>query len=591
MQTGRYGTGSFINSAAHSNKPGQMMASNYGTKLTGDRISHVEEVAEKIGTGSILEMLQKSPYAAIGSQVGGWLLDAGKASIDASAQIEKYQLNLKTMLGTTTAARDRMQEYFAIAKKTPMEVNQVVEVGNGLQKLGRYSKENVNMIGDLASASGKPVEQALEAFSKLATGQKSAAVAMFKEMGVATEDWTNATGKGVSKNGELLASTDELIAVLPNVMKSKGYYGSMGLAMETTDGKVSKLQKGINGLKVAIGDRLKPSYDGMVASASNAVNAMTKWVEIPTVQKIAADKAELNLLVGVLLDHNTKQDERNSIIEQLQLKYPEFLKNIDIERISTEELRKELEKTNGEYDKRMKKSVYSGKIAEYKEKAQIAKDDMLEAETSINARAMMTKLQKEGAKYAKKNQTMWDYAGTQYKDLSPKDAAEYLMANRTGRNPKEAAEMERIASEIIAYNDFTSTLNFDESNRKNSHAEYKYYTKKAATLEAIQDREFGAEERAAAEKQRKEDARRQKEEEDAKKRRNMLSKQLEKASTVISGGGGTVKNFNIRINSLIGANTNMFNSSTDDPRTASTFMQRLSDALQSVVNDVNYAAN
>ncbi|MCL2291228.1 MAG: hypothetical protein FWC34_11110 [Bacteroidetes bacterium] len=62
------------------------------------------------------------------------------------------------------------------------------------------------------------------------------------------------------------------------------------------------------------------------------------------------------------------------------------------------------------------------------------------------------------------------------------------------------------------------------------------------------------------------------------------------ASDSITGGGKQVKNFYINIGSLIGENTNMFQSSNDDPQSAQDFMGKLSEALQRVVNDANYAA-
>jgi len=62
------------------------------------------------------------------------------------------------------------------------------------------------------------------------------------------------------------------------------------------------------------------------------------------------------------------------------------------------------------------------------------------------------------------------------------------------------------------------------------------------------------------------------------------------ASDSITGGGKQVKNFYINIDSLIKENTNMFQSSKDDPQSSQDFMGKLSDALQKVVNDVNYSA-
>lgn len=62
------------------------------------------------------------------------------------------------------------------------------------------------------------------------------------------------------------------------------------------------------------------------------------------------------------------------------------------------------------------------------------------------------------------------------------------------------------------------------------------------------------------------------------------------ASDAITGGGKQVKNFYINIDSLIKENTNMFQSSSDNPQSAQGFMNNLSEALQRVVNDANYAA-
>lgn len=71
-----------------------------------------------------------------------------------------------------------------------------------------------------------------------------------------------------------------------------------------------------------------------------------------------------------------------------------------------------------------------------------------------------------------------------------------------------------------------------------------------------------------------------------------ISEDLSNTSTAISSGGKNVKNFNITINDgLVNGVQNYFNSSTDNPETATDFMWRLSNALQMILNDVNYAAN
>jgi hypothetical protein len=73
---------------------------------------------------------------------------------------------------------------------------------------------------------------------------------------------------------------------------------------------------------------------------------------------------------------------------------------------------------------------------------------------------------------------------------------------------------------------------------------------------------------------------------------NELSQDLSKTTTAISSGGKTVKNFNITINDgLIRQVDNHFGSTDESPESAGDFMWRMSDALQLMLNDVNYAGS
>lgn len=62
----------------------------------------------------------------------------------------------------------------------------------------------------------------------------------------------------------------------------------------------------------------------------------------------------------------------------------------------------------------------------------------------------------------------------------------------------------------------------------------------------------------------------------------------QRAGSTINGGGKSIKNIRISIESLIGENTNFFRS-TDSLDDGEDFLDQLSNALQGVVNDANYA--
>lgn len=63
-----------------------------------------------------------------------------------------------------------------------------------------------------------------------------------------------------------------------------------------------------------------------------------------------------------------------------------------------------------------------------------------------------------------------------------------------------------------------------------------------------------------------------------------------KAIDSITGGGKSMKQIYINIDNLVGVNNNHFNPD-QDPADATSFMEKLTNALQMIVNDTNYATN
>lgn len=313
--------------------------------------------------------------------IGRELYNQGSAAVKAAGQMERYNATLETMLGSKSAARDRLEEYMRIAKVTPFEMTEVVEAGNKLQALGRYSEDTLVMLGDLAAASGKPLEQALNAYAKMASGQKGIAVDMFRDLLITTDDWAKATGKGVKASGEMVASADEMLKVLPEILKSKGFFGLMAKQSETTEGKIANFQDSIFSLRAAIGERLTPTVKSVLGVTSKWVNSLEEAVKIPVEQKIAREKAELNVLIAKLEDSWKNEDQRKRAIVELNSQYPDFLKSVNLEKDGLEGVRSKLAEVNAEYDRKIKLAIYEKKRAKIEEKYQDEMSDILAYET------------------------------------------------------------------------------------------------------------------------------------------------------------------------------------------------------------------
>jgi hypothetical protein len=347
------------------------------------------EEARESGRG--FEGMAKSAKGALkaiaAAEVTKFFVKQGKAAVAAAADIESYQATLETMLGSTQAARDRMEEYKDIAKITPFGLEDVVEGGNQLQAIGRYSRENLEMLGDLAAASNKPMEQVMNAYAKLATGQKGEASRMFQDLLISRNDWIAATGKGASKNGELLASTEEMMAALPKIMQSKGFFGMMAKQAEKANGMFSNLGDSVFSLRAALGERMMPTVKSVTGVLTGMVNTMEKAVRVPLAEKIAQEKVELNLLVGALERSWEKEDQRGQIINELNNKFPDFLKNINLEKEGLEGVRAKLVDVNAEYNRRIKLSMAADELEKWQEKYDEAAKNLQAEENAQTAKA------------------------------------------------------------------------------------------------------------------------------------------------------------------------------------------------------------
>ncbi len=570
-------------------------------------------------------------------------------SVMASAEMEKYGVTVKTMLGSRGAANDRMREYIDIAAKTPFQIDQVVQAGNQLQAIGRYNRDNLTNLGDLAAASGKPLEQVMGAYAKLATGQKGEAVNMFRDLLISSEDWAKATGKGIGANGEMMASTEEMMQALPAILKAKGFLGMMGEQSKTTSGQLSNLQDNVFQLKVAIGDRLQPTFNQLIREGSGVVDMFKKWVEVPTAQKIAKEKAELNALVGAITDVNTVAETRKSLIDQLQATYPEFLGSLNAETVSNEELRKKLEAVNREYDLKLKKQIQEDNINKLREKEKKYADQADKYLKSKIAREEIVGVRNEAQIFLKtlgvteadlKRQDYWDIMKSAAEGqarifrVSPSGNSRYDKRNLT-------TEEMYVAQEILAkYKAYDDMIYYkDDQKMKDAERLYNEYKTRISIANDIFNRTIAEDEKALIFEKASlidianettyskmfGDSKHEQAGSLASEFESIRSKAMgdlspdewqrlrgfmdgslryvpgsgggggngpggtdfKKAEDAISGGGRNMKVINITLDSLIANNTNVFEPG-QDPAGANDFLDKLSRALTMVVNDVNY---
>lgn len=262
------------------------MQKNFGG--VGNNLKSLDNGINKLAVGAVVGT----------AAIGAGAIAVGKSFVEAAAEVQNYKAVLTTLLGSQDAANKRFDEMTKFSAKTPFDLPEVVELGNKLQTLGKYSLETMTNLGDLAAASKKPVEQVANAFAKMVTGQKGEAVNMFRDLGIGPQDWIDATGKGIKKTGELIATTDELLAAIPKILDKKRITGMMAEISKTHDGIVSNFRDTIFQFRAGMGSGLLKPVDKIIVALTG------RFSELSDVTQAKTKKAMES--IGVIADKIAK---------------------------------------------------------------------------------------------------------------------------------------------------------------------------------------------------------------------------------------------------------------------------------------------
>lgn len=123
---------------------------------------------------------------------------------------------------------------------------------------------------------------------------------------------------------------------------------------QTLDGKISNLGDSLDALFVSIGENGKGVFGDLIDGIKEAVDWMNEFIEVSPIEKLQEEQDEVNGLFRAITSLNQGSSIRNSLIAELNGKYPELLKNIDLEKVSNKGLLAVLNQINNGYALRRK---------------------------------------------------------------------------------------------------------------------------------------------------------------------------------------------------------------------------------------------
>lgn len=344
----------------------------------------VEISANTAQFGSALQKSQKQldSFASGIKKAGAALIGAmafkeiGQQVIELTAQFQRFEAILSNTLGSRSAAREALNSIRKFAAETPFEVSELTAAYVRWANQGlNPTIDKMRMLGDVASSLGAGFEQTAEAFKDLAVGQTK----RIEEIGISAQQANGKiqlSFKGVNleieKNAAGVDSALNLYSKLPGVL------GSSAAIAETMGGKISNLQDNLSNLGVTIGSRSSGLINGFLDFANGALGALNDALNKQS-EALKDEQIGLNVLVGAITSANTSEAARAKLIEELNLKYPDFLKNLDAEKVTNEELKKRLEDVNAQFMKKIALAAAEEKLIEKQKEINAAIDDEVEA--------------------------------------------------------------------------------------------------------------------------------------------------------------------------------------------------------------------
>ena len=107
------------------------------------------------------------------------------------------------------------------------------------------------------------------------------------------------------------------------------------------------------------GDKIR----NVVEKMASLFNVFSDFIEIPVSEKLEEQRTEMNLLGGAIQRVWEDEKQRVRLIEELQIKYPEYFKDLNAEKVAYEDLEKAMEGANGEFLKTIQQQVMREEVA------------------------------------------------------------------------------------------------------------------------------------------------------------------------------------------------------------------------------------
>ncbi len=323
----------------------------YVLEFTSKGVKKTKEDVDKLDKSQNALAKNASKIKAGMAIAGTAIIAVGGYAIKTAAQFQTLQTRLNTMYGSVTRGTKAFQTFVKVASTTPFAVKGVVQAGATLKAFGMDAEKNIKGVADLAAFMGTDVVEAANAMGRAFAGGAGAADVL-RERGVLE---LIKSFKGIDDITKL--TLPQFRTALIDAMQDPqmGISGSTSALAETFEGNMSNMMDAVDRLAAKMGDALLPAAQDVVVGLTGFINSMisSKDAVNENISSMIGEQTQLNMMVGTITNANTSQSMRVKLIRDLQKEYPDFLKNINAEKVTNEQLKTALLNANMTYEKRI----------------------------------------------------------------------------------------------------------------------------------------------------------------------------------------------------------------------------------------------
>ena len=259
---------------------GQSMAGTAGhggavSKVLDDIRGRAAGATPAIG-GLVQSLMSMGPVAAIIGGVALGLGAIGAASIKAAAQTQGWNAQIETITKNSDKAKSTYAGLVAFGNSTPFDTGQSVQAFVKLRQMGLAATEDrLRSFGNTASASGKSLNQMIEAVADAGTGEFE----RLKEFGIKSKtegDKVKFTMAGVTTT---VANNSVAITKYLEDIGNTKFAGAMAKQMDTLNGAFSNVQDSMRGMFSAIGEgALGTAVKEIAKSIASGISLITPFM-------------------------------------------------------------------------------------------------------------------------------------------------------------------------------------------------------------------------------------------------------------------------------------------------------------------------